>query len=196
MTTLNTVKERRTPDETYPESTNPEVSTPAKFDTPRQRLLDWPLPMPAPLNGTPLNAIHRAMGARMVDFGGWDMPVQYSGVIEEHNTVRKSVGLFDVSHMGEIEILGVEAVQAADFLTTNAVSKLQIGQAQYSGLLYEHGGFVDDVLVHKIADHHIFVCVNASNQDKEFVHMRAANRFEARVEFAGDKYAQMAVDGP
>src|SRR6266550_4389214 len=130
-----------------PSPCSPQLSSAVRtrFDTPRQRLLDWPLPMPAPLKCTPLNAIHRAMGARMVDFGGWDMPVQYSGVIEEHNTVRKSVGLFDVSHMGEIEILGVEAVQAADFLTTNAVSKLQIGQAQYSGLLYEHGGFVDDV---------------------------------------------------
>jgi aminomethyltransferase len=124
------------------------------------------------------------------------MPVQYSGVIEEHNAVRRSVGLFDVSHMGEIEIRGPQAVQAADFLTTNAVSKLQIGQAQYSGLLYDHGGFVDDVLVHKVAANHIFICVNASNQDKDFVHMRAANRFEAVVEFAGDKYAQMAVHGP
>src|SRR5438105_1094336 len=167
-----------------------------RFDTPRQRLLDWPLPMPAPLKCTPLNAIHRAMGAKMVDFGGWDMPVQYSGVIEEHNTVRKSVGLFDVSHMGEIEILGVEAIQAADFLTTNAVSKLQIGQAQYSGLLYEHGGFVDDVLVHKVTNHHIFVCVNASNQEKDFEHIRDLNKFEAVVEFSSDKYAQMAVHGP
>ena len=152
--------------------------------------------MPAPLKRTPLNAIHRGMGARMVDFGGWDMPVQYSGVIEEHHAVRKSVGLFDVSHMGEIEIRGVEAVQAADFLTTNAVSKLQIGQAQYSGLLYEHGGFVDDVLVHKVAAHHIFICVNASNQEKDFEHIRDLNRFEAVVEFSSDKYAQMAVHGP
>jgi len=167
-----------------------------KFDTPRHRLLDWPLPMPAPLKRTPLNAIHRGMGARMVDFGGWDMPVQYSGVIEEHHAVRKSVGLFDVSHMGEIEIRGVEAVKAADFLTTNAVSKLQVGQAQYSGLLYEHGGFVDDVLVHKVAAHHIFICVNASNQEKDFEHIRDLNRFEAVVEFSSDKYAQMAVHGP
>src|SRR5207249_7787205 len=100
---------------------------------------------PAPLKATPLNAMHRAMGARMVDFGGWDMPVQYSGIIEEHNAVRKSVGLFDVSHMGEIEILGLEAVRCADYFTTNAVSKLKKGQAQYAGLLYDHGGFVDDV---------------------------------------------------
>jgi aminomethyltransferase len=136
------------------------------------------------------------MRAKMVDFGGWDMPVQYSGVIEEHNAVRKSVGLFDVSHMGEIEIRGPQAIQAADFLTTNAVGKLQIGQAQYSGLLYDHGGFVDDVLVHKVAEQHIFIVVNASNQDKDFVHMRDVNPFEAVVEFAGDKYAQMAVHGP
>jgi aminomethyltransferase len=151
---------------------------------------------PAPLKATPLNAIHRTMCARMVDFGGWDMPVQYSGVIEEHNAVRKSVGLFDVSHMGEIEIRGPEAVQAADSLTTNAVSKLQVGQAQYSGLLYEHGGFVDDVLVHKVADHHIFICVNAANQEKDFEHMRDANKFDAVAEFASDKFAQMAVHGP
>jgi aminomethyltransferase len=169
-----------------------------EFDTPRRRLLDWPLPMsaPVPLKSTPLNAIHRTMCARIVDFGGWDMPVQYSGVIEEHHAVRKSVGLFDVSHMGEIEIRGPEAVQAADFLTTNAVSKLQIGQAQYSGLLYEHGGFVDDVLVHKVADHHIFICVNAANQEKDFEHKRDANKFDAVVEFSSDKYAQMAVHGP
>jgi aminomethyltransferase len=151
---------------------------------------------PAPLKATPLNAIHRAMGARMVDFGGWDMPVQYSGIIEEHNAVRKSVGLFDVSHMGEIEILGLEAVRCADYFTTNAVSKLKKGQAQYAGLLYDHGGFVDDVLVHKIADNHIFICVNASNQEKDFEHVRAANNFEAVVEFASDKYAQLAIQGP
>src|SRR5438477_7073485 len=150
----------------------------------------------AVLKKTPLNETHRAMGAKMVDFGGWDMPVQYSGVIEEHNTVRKSVGLFDVSHMGEIEILGVEAIQAADFLTTNAVSKLQIGQAQYSGLLYEHGGFVDDVLVHKVADDHYFICVNASNQEKDFEHIVTMNRRKAKVEFTSDRYAQLAIQGP
>src|SRR5438046_6267738 len=118
------------------------------------------------LRYTPLNGLHRSLGAKMVDFGGWDMPVQYSGILDEHNAVRTSVGLFDVSHMGEIEIRGPQAAQAADFLTSNAVSKLQIGQAQYSGLLYDHGGFVDDVLVHKVAEQHIFICVNASNQEK------------------------------
>src|SRR5215467_8826037 len=131
----------------------------------------------AALRATPLNAVHRASGAKMVDFGGWDMPVQYSGLIDEHKAVRTAVGIFDVSHMGEIEILGPEAAKFTDYVTTNAVSKLKIGQAQYSGLLYEHGGFVDDVLVHKVADDHYFICVNAGNQEKDFEHIRGANKF-------------------
>jgi glycine cleavage system aminomethyltransferase T len=90
----------------------------------------------------------------MVDFGGWDMPVQYSGIIDEHQAVRTAVGLFDVSHMGEIEIRGPEAGQLTDFVTTNLARKLKTGQAHYSGLLYEHGGFVDDILVHKVAGDH------------------------------------------
>jgi aminomethyltransferase len=132
----------------------------------------------------------------MVDFGGWDMPVQYSGIIEEHNAVRTAVGVFDVSHMGEIEIRGAEAGRLAEFVTTNHVAKLKIGQAHYSGLLYDHGGFVDDILVHKVADDHYFLCVNASNQEKDFEHIRAANRFDAQVDFAGDRYAQIAIQGP
>jgi aminomethyltransferase len=132
----------------------------------------------------------------MVDFGGWDMPVQYSGIIEEHLAVRRAVGLFDVSHMGEIEIRGPEARRLADYVTTNAVSKLQTGQAQYSALLYEHGGFVDDILVHRVADDHYFLCVNAANQEKDFEHIRALNRWDAEVESAGDRYAQLAVQGP
>ena len=151
---------------------------------------------PVGLKRTPLYSAHVSMGARMVDFGGWEMPVQYSGVVDEHLAVRKAVGLFDVSHMGEIEVRGAEAVRLVDWVTTNAVSKLQIGQAQYSGLLYEHGGFVDDILVHKVADNHFFLCVNAANQEKDFSHIRAANRFDAQVEFTSDRYAQIAVQGP
>ncbi len=150
----------------------------------------------APLKKTPLNAVHRAAGAKMVDFGGWDMPVQYSGLIDEHNTVRNAVGLFDVSHMGEIEIRGPEALKLADYVTTNSVAKLKNGQAQYSGLLYEHGGFVDDILVHKVADDSFFLCVNASNQEKDFEHIRAANKFDCEVEFASEKYSQLAIQGP
>jgi aminomethyltransferase len=151
--------------------------------------------MPA-LRTTPLNSVHRALGAKMVDFGGWDMPVQYSGIIDEHNTVRHAVGVFDVSHMGEIEIRGPEAARLTDFVTTNAVHKLKTGQAHYSGLLYEHGGFVDDILVHKVADEHYFLCVNASNQDKDFEHIAAHNHFDAVVENAGERYAQIAIQGP
>jgi aminomethyltransferase len=154
------------------------------------------MPDVPPLRATPLNSVHRALGARMVDFGGWDMPVQYTGIIEEHRAVRTAVGLFDVSHMGEIEIRGPEAGLLTDHVTTNAVARLQPGQVQYSGLLYDHGGFVDDILVHKVADDHYFLCVNASNQDKDFAHIRSQNRFDATVENAGGRYAQIAVQGP
>jgi aminomethyltransferase len=150
----------------------------------------------APLRKTPLNSVHRALCAKMVDFGGWDMPVQYSGILDEHNAVRNSVGVFDVSHMGEIEIRGPEAANAVEYVTTNNVAKMKLGQAHYSGLLYDHGGFVDDILVHKVAADHYFLCVNASNQEKDFEHIRSLNKFDAEVEFASDRYAQIAIQGP
>ena len=148
------------------------------------------------LKTTPLNSIHRALGAKMVDFGGWDMPVQYTGIIDEHHAVRRAVGIFDVSHMGEIEIHGLQAAQLTDFVTTNAVHNLKIGQARYSGLLYQHGGFVDDILVHKVAEDHYFLCVNASNQEKDFEHIHSLNRFDARVDLSSGRYAQLAIQGP
>jgi aminomethyltransferase len=154
------------------------------------------MPSVSALRVTPLNSVHRALGAKMVDFGGWDMPVQYSGIIDEHNAVRNAVGVFDVSHMGEIEVRGPEAAKLTDYVTTNAVHKLKLGQAHYSGLLYEHGGFVDDILVHKVADDHYFLCVNASNQDKDFEHIVAQNHFDAVVENNGERYAQIAIQGP
>ena len=150
----------------------------------------------ASLRATPLNSVHRALGAKLVDFGGWEMPVQYSGIVEEHQAVRTGVGLFDVSHMGEIEIRGSEAQTLADFVTTNHVARLQIGQAQYAGLLYSHGGFADDILIHKLASDHYFLCVNATNQQKDLEHIRALNRFEARVDLTSDHYAQLAIQGP
>jgi aminomethyltransferase len=151
----------------------------------------------AALKRTPLHQVHRAAGAKMVDFGGWDMPVQYSGIVDEHNAVRSAAGLFDVSHMGEIEVRGPEAMKLVDYVTTNAVAKLRDGQAHYSGLLYEHGGFVDDILVHKVSDDSYFLCVNASNQDKDFEHIQAAaSGFNCEVEFASGKYAQLAIQGP
>lgn len=136
------------------------------------------------------------MNAKMVDFGGWDMPVQYSGILDEHNAVRNAVGVFDVSHMGEIEVRGPEALNLVDYISSNAASRLKIGQAHYSGLLYEHGGFVDDILVHKVDDDHFFICVNASNQEKDFDHIVLMNSMKATVEFASDRYAQIAIQGP
>ena len=124
------------------------------------------------------------------------MPVQYSGILDEHQAVRQRAGLFDVSHMGEIDIRGPEAEKLTDWATSNAASRLQIGQIQYSGLLYEHGGFVDDILVHKVADDHFFICVNASNQEKDFEHILAQNKFHAEVKFSSSDYAQLAVQGP
>jgi aminomethyltransferase len=124
------------------------------------------------------------------------MPVQYSGILEEHHAVRAAVGLFDVSHMGEIEIRGPEAFRLTDFVTTNAVARLQPGQIQYSALLYPHGGFVDDILVHKVAEDHYFLCVNAANQEKDYKHIAAENRWDAEVEFASERYAQLAIQGP
>ena len=151
---------------------------------------------PAELLKTPLNQIHRNLGAKMVDFGGWDMPVQYSGIIDEHLAVRQSAGLFDVSHMGEIEIRGPQALDLVNFVSTNNAAKLQVGQVHYAGLLYDHGGFVDDILVHKVADDDFFLCVNASNQDKDFEHIRSHNRWNCTVENAGPRYAQLAIQGP
>jgi len=149
-----------------------------------------------PLLKTPLNAVHRSLGAKMVDFGGWDMPVEYKGVLDEHRAVRHGVGLFDVSHMGELDVRGPQALDLVQHVSVNDASKLQLGQAQYSALLYGHGGFVDDILVHKVADEHYFLCVNASNQDKDYAHILANNHLEATVENAGPRYAQLAIQGP
>jgi aminomethyltransferase len=145
---------------------------------------------------TALHSTHRRMGAKMVDFGGWEMPLQYSGIVEEHRAVRSAAGLFDVSHMGEIEIHGAHAAELTDYVTTNAVAKLQPGQAQYSGLLYEHAGFVDDILVHKVTNDHYFLCVNASNQEKDYQHIISANRYQASVDRTSDRYTQLALQGP
>ena len=132
----------------------------------------------------------------MVNFGGWDMPVEYSGIVAEHMATRTAAGLFDVSHMGEIEVRGASALDLVQHVTCNDASKLAAGQAQYSGLMTEHGTFVDDLLVHKISDTHYLLCVNASNQDQDFEHIRAHNRAGAQVENAGPRYSQLAVQGP
>src|SRR3984957_4315306 len=132
----------------------------------------------------------------MVNFGGWDMPVEYSGIVAEHMATRTAAGLFDVSHMGEIEVRGAQALELVQHVTCNDASKLVVGQAHYSGLMTEQGTFVDDLLVHKISDTHYFLCVNASNQDQDFEHIRAHNRAGARIENAGERYSQLAIQGP
>src|ERR687897_2058543 len=111
----------------------------------------------APLKKTPLNARHRASGARMVPFAGWDMPVEYSGVTDEHLAVRTRAGVFDVSHMGQIEIAGTNALAAVQRISCNDAAILQVGQAQYTGLLTPEGTFVDDMLVYRMAPHHFML---------------------------------------
>ena len=154
-------------------------------------------PAKAELRKTSLNAKHRRMGAKMVDFGGWDMPVEYTGILAEHMAVRTRVGLFDVSHMGEIEIQGPQALDLVQRVTCNDASKLAVGQAHYSGLMTNIGTFVDDLLVHKFSDTHYFLCVNASNQDKDYAHVNAyRGGLIAVIENAGGRYAQLAIQGP
>ena len=150
----------------------------------------------APLKQTPLNAVHRQLGAKMVPFGGWDMPVQYGGILEEHKAVRGAAGMFDVSHMGEVEFRGPAALEAVQRLTSNDASRLQVGQVQYSALTTEAGAFVDDLTVYKFADDHYLVTVNASNIDKDFAWMREHTRGNVEVRNLSDETALIAVQGP
>ncbi|HEV2473541.1 MAG TPA: hypothetical protein VGS41_12785, partial [Chthonomonadales bacterium] len=133
------------------------------------------------LRKSPLYEIHVASGARMVDFAGWDMPVEYSGIVEEHVAVRTRAGLFDVSHMGEIDIRGPGALALVQHVTSNDASHLRIDQAHYSALMYPNGAAVDDCLVHRFAEDHFFLCVNASNSDRDFDWISRHNRFDAEA---------------
>jgi aminomethyltransferase len=148
------------------------------------------------LRRTALNAVHHTLGARMVDFAGWEMPVEYSGIIEEHVAVRTRAGLFDVSHMGEIDIRGSGALALVQHVTSNDASRLKINQAQYTALMYPQGSAVDDCLVHRFADDHFFLCVNASNTDLDFAWITEHNRFGATVRNVSSEYSQLALQGP
>src|SRR6185436_7650961 len=152
----------------------------------------------APLKKTPLNARHRASGARMVPFGGWDMPVEYSGLAAEHLAVRERVGVFDVSHMGEIEVAGRDALAAVQRISCNDASRLQVGQAQYSGLMTTQGTFVDDLLVYRLAPSHFLLVVNASNIEKDYAYIVAQLKSagDAVAVDASSRYALLAVQGP
>ncbi|MBI2817316.1 MAG: glycine cleavage system aminomethyltransferase GcvT [Acidobacteria bacterium] len=136
------------------------------------------------------------MGAHMVPFGGWDMPLEYTGIVAEHMAVRTRAGLFDVSHMGEIEIAGKQALALLQKVTCNDVSRLQVNQAQYSGLMNDRGSFVDDLLVHKFSDEHYFLCVNAARREADFDWITQQNDPGATVRNTSDDYTQLALQGP
>src|SRR5262245_62455103 len=152
----------------------------------------------SPLKKTPLNARHRTSGARMVAFGGWDMPVEYSGIGAEHMAVRERAGLFDVSHMGEIEIAGKNALDAVQRISCNDASKLQVGQAHYSGLMSAAGTFVDDLLVYRLAKDHFLLVVNASHIPKDYAHIAEHIKpaGDAVAVDASARYALIAIQGP
>ena len=152
----------------------------------------------APLKKTPLNARHRASGAKMVPFGGWDMPVEYSGLSNEHAAVRTRAGLFDVSHMGEIEIAGKDALAAVQRISSNDASKLAVGQAQYSGLLTPAGTFIDDLLVYRLAASHFLLVVNAGNIPKDYAWIAEQIKpaGDAVAVDASARYALLAIQGP
>jgi len=149
---------------------------------------------------TALNAVHRKLGAKMVEFNGWDMPVEYppaGGIIAEHMAVRTGVGIFDVSHMGDIRLHGPEALAAVQHLCMNDASKLAIRQAQYSAMLYPQGTFVDDVIVHRLAEHDYLLVINAGTREKDFNWVRDNTKgFKCEVENLSDHYTQIAIQGP
>jgi aminomethyltransferase len=149
---------------------------------------------------TALNGIHRRMGAKMVEFNGWDMPVEYpatGGLIAEHLAVRTRVGIFDVSHMGDIRVSGPQALPATQHITMNDPSRLAIGQAQYSALLYPQGTFVDDVIVHRLGEREFLLVINAGTREKDFNWVRDNVRgFNCTAENLSDDFTQIAIQGP
>jgi len=154
----------------------------------------------AAVRKTALNAVHRQMGAKMVEFNGWDMPVEYpssGGIIAEHNAVRTGVGIFDVSHMGDIRLTGPQALDAVQHISMNDAARVAIGQAQYSAMLYPQGTFVDDVIVHRLGEDDYLLVINAGTREKDFDWVRNNTRqFDCRVENLSDDFTQIAVQGP
>ena len=149
---------------------------------------------------TALNSVHRQMGAKMVEFNGWDMPVEYpsaGGIIAEHNAVRTGVGIFDVSHMGDIRLGGPQALAAVQHISMNDASRLAVGQAQYSALLYPEGTFVDDVIVHRLAENEYLLVINAGTREKDFNWVRDnTGQFNCKIENLSDDFTQIAIQGP
>ena len=175
---------------TSTESESPARASPASGQAP----LDSPA---RPLKRTPLYNVHAALGAKIVPFAGFEMPVQYpTGITAEHKAVREKAGLFDVSHMGEFIVRGPQAVELVNYVTTNDAAALKPGQAQYSTILRENGTTVDDCLVYR-ADDRVLMVVNGSNIDKDFAHIsRFVKDFDATLDDISDKVALLALQGP
>jgi len=151
----------------------------------------------APLKKTPLHPVEHQLGGKMVDFGGWELPVQYSSILDEHEAVRTHAGLFDVSHMGEVTVKGPQALPLLQRTTCNDVSKLEDGRAQYNGLLYPTAGFVDDILIYRMSGDDYFVVVNAANTDKDYEWLlECAKGMDVEVRNVSADYAQLALQGP
>src|SRR5258708_931250 len=149
------------------------------------------------LKRTPLYNFHVAHGGRMVDFAGWEMPVQYKSILEEHKTVRRTAGLFDVSHMGEVDVKGPEALKFLNHLVPNDVSKLFPGRVLYTCMCYPHGGVVDDLLIYMKAPEEFFLCINAGNIEKDLAWIREQERtFNVTITDRSNAYALIAVQGP
>jgi aminomethyltransferase len=151
---------------------------------------------PAAVRQTPLNAVHRGLGAKMVHFGGWDMPVEYSGVIAEHMAVRQAAGLFDVSHMGEFEIAGPGALAFLQRTTSNDVARLADGQGQYTALPMDNGAAVDDAIVYRFAADRYLMVVNAGNIGKDFEWLRGTKAEGCELRNRSDEFALLALQGP
>ena len=145
---------------------------------------------------TTLYSVHEKLGAKIVEFAGFLMPVQYSSIIAEHKTVRNAVGVFDVSHMGEVFVSGEKALDFIQYITINDASKLFPGRVQYSAMCYPDGGIVDDLLVYKISDTQFMLVINASNTEKDFNWMIQNNKFEVKLENKSDEYSLLAIQGP
>lgn len=145
---------------------------------------------------TTFNKIHKKLGAKMVEFAGYEMPIQYTSIIAEHKAVRNSAGVFDVSHMGEIFISGDKALDFVQYITINDASKLFPGRVQYSAMCYPDGGIVDDLLVYKLSDKEFLLVVNASNIEKDYNWMKENNKFGITINNRSDEYSLLAVQGP
>jgi aminomethyltransferase len=152
---------------------------------------------PTSVQKTPLHAAHVEAKAKMVPFGGWSMPVSYESVLTEHKWVRESCGIFDVSHMGEVRASGPDVLKFLQYVTINDASKLQIGQGQYSALLNDQGGMIDDLIMYRLGDKEYFICVNASNADKDFAWLKEqSKKFNVTVHNESPQWSQIAVQGP